>query len=279
MTSYTQFSEATAEKLFSIIDSHGSLMQWKKKWNVEGTLDLPRSQHGFYHGSNLLNLWFMQDKHGWKSNKWMTFLQINQEGGHVLKGAKSEQVTFWKQIEVEQTEDKKIIPIFKTYKVFNLDQTSLAGKSNVELHHTVDDLINVLDVPISEFGNRAFYNPSENCIVMPCREQFARIEDFQATLLHELIHWTGHENRLNRVCVKEYSINKQARAEEELVAEIGAVFLSSFIGVTGDVINHASYIASWKKDLNMKAVTRAITQASQAFHWLISKLDKEWAAA
>ena len=65
------------------------------------------------------------------------------------------------------------------------------------------------------------------------------------------------------------------------MAEIGSVFLAAHFGISGDLVNHASYVTSWKKHLNAKALGRAMTQASKAFEWLVSQLQgqKEEAAA
>lgn len=66
--------------------------------------------------------------------------------------------------------------------------------------------------------------------------------DYYATALHELCHWTGHPNRLNRVLGRRHDI--ETYAYEELVAEIGAAFLCTHSGLPGR-LEHASYINSW----------------------------------
>lgn len=48
-------------------------------------------------------------------------------------------------------------------------------------------------------GNRAFYRPSDDIIQLPPSASFSKPEDYYATALHELCHWTGHPHRLNRV--------------------------------------------------------------------------------
>ena len=47
-------------------------------------------------------------------------------------------------------------------------------------------------------GGGAFYRPSTDTIHLPSREQFEKAAGFYATALHELGHWTGLPNRLNR---------------------------------------------------------------------------------
>lgn len=282
MKNYTEFCNQQAEKLFHIIDTHDGLLEWKKTWDVQGSLCLPKSIHGHYQGVNLWSLLVAQIERGLVSESWLTFNQIKQKGGHVFKGAKGQQVCFFKINEVEEDEknrtDKQLLlPIFRQYTVFNLDQTSLAGQGILEVRtpKKLQMLVDQLGVHVSEFGNRAYFNPAEDCIVMPKREFFNCSEDYDATLLHEIVHWTGLTTRLNRACTNDYSKSYVARAEEELVAEIGSIFLTAHFGISGNLINHASYVASWKKLLNAKVVGRAISQASKAFQWLVSRIAEK----
>jgi len=73
---------------------------------------------------------------------------------------------------------------------------------------------------------------------------------------------------LNRL--KATSIHSKEYAEEELVAEIGSVFLAAHLGVTGDLYNHASYVNSWKQKLTSADIMRAVNNAAKAFEYLIS---------
>jgi antirestriction protein ArdC len=286
MKSYIEFCNEQAGKLFQIIDTHEGLLKWRKTWNVQGCLGLPKSINGYYQGVNLWNLLHTQINRGLVSDTWLTFNQVKQEGGHVLKGAKGQQICFFKIKEIESQEkdnaDKqKLIPLFRLYTVFNLDQTSLAGQriGEDQAPAQLQSLITKLGVRVSEFGNRAFFNPTEDVIVMPKREFFNSGEDFDSTLLHELVHWTGCKSRLDRDSFINYGSSDAQRAEEELVAEIGSVFLASYFGISGDLVNHASYVASWKKYLDAKAIGRAMSQASKAFNWLIGHIEQQSAEA
>lgn len=281
MKSYIDFCNEQAEKLFQIIDKHDGLLQWRKTWHVPGCLGLPQSANGHYRGINLWNLLFEQATRGLASDTWLTYHQIKQQGGHVLKGAKGTQVCFFKAMEVDteisDTDTQKIIRLFRVYNVFNLDQTSLAGHVVTESQspEKLQNLLSILGVNVSEFGNQPCYKLMDDVIVMPRREFFDSAEDYDSTLLHELVHWTGNSGRLNRDCARNYDICDKARAEEELVAEIGSVFLTSYFGISGNLVNHASYVASWKKSLDAKAIRRAMSQASKAFSWLVAKIEEK----
>lgn len=278
MKTYQDFCNTITQQIFDIIDQQGSLLTWQKSWTSHGCQQLPIGAQGLYRGANLLSLLCAQWEIGFPSNQWLTFNQINKQGGCVKKGAKSQTVFFWKikEIQKEQNGEKitKKVPIFKIYYVFNLEQTTLkptihpAPEFQVS---TIDALINKLGVTVSHFGNHAHYNGTDDAIVLPNPHCFTVKENYYATLLHELVHWTANKNRVPRQCFNEYHHNIKARAEEELIAEIGSVLLAAHYGLKGELENHASYVQSWKKYLNEKQVMSATHKAAKAFEWLINQ--------
>ncbi|VEG91175.1 ArdC family protein [Legionella spiritensis] len=280
MTTYQDFCTANAERLFHIINEHGSLLKWRQEWTGQGSTALPQGSNGFYNGSNLFALLFAQWKNGFKSSQWHTFNQIKKMDGQVLKGSRAEEVYFWSikdlmDINKETGEaEKKRQVIFKTYRVFNLEQTTLFDSQSVETRQPqCAELLEVLQPAISHYGNNAYYNPTMDSIVLPWPEQFTNHAAYEATLLHELTHWTGHSSRLQRESMANYGTDK-GRAEEELVAEIGAFFLTSFFNIESDIENHASYVNSWKQLLHEKEIMRATNMATRAFHFLVEPLQQ-----
>jgi len=79
---------------------------------------------------------------------------------------------------------------------------------------------------------------------LPAKERFNSEGNYLATLFHELIHWTAKEERLPRECFKNYRMDSKARAEEELIAEIGSVFLAIHYGIKGELENQVLSILS-----------------------------------
>lgn len=71
--------------------------------------------------------------------------------------------------------------------------------------------------------------------------------DYTATHLHELIHWSGSKDRLNRLTGAAFG--SAAYAQEELVAELGAAFLTAELGVDSDRVQHPNYLANWLQAL------------------------------
>ena len=89
----------------------------------------------------------------------------------------------------------------------------------------------------------AFYRPSTDTIHLPSREQFAKAAGYCTTALHELGHWTGLPNRLNRDLAHPFLSEGYAR--EELRAEIASLILGSELGLGYDPGQHAGYVDHW----------------------------------
>lgn len=106
---------------------------------------------------------------------------------------------------------------------------------------------------------------------MPNRDQFESPEAYAGTLLHELGHATGGENRLNRPLSNGFGTAEYAR--EELVAELCSAFASAETGVQFDDKNHAAYIGSWLEALkgDKHVVFAAAKDASKAVDYLLEK--------
>jgi len=120
---------------------------------------------------------------------------------------------------------------------------------------------------------------------MPPFETFRDAESYAATLAHELTHWTKHEKRLARNLGR-VRHGDEGYAREELVAELGAAFLSADIGITPEVReDHAAYIATWLAVLKMdkRFIFSAAAHAQRAADYLQSlqarQIEEERAAA
>tara|TARA_R100000306_G_scaffold2954_2_gene5782 strand:+ start:641 stop:1471 length:831 start_codon:yes stop_codon:yes gene_type:complete len=94
-------------------------------------------------------------------------------------------------------------------------------------------------------GNRACYNQAFDIVKMPDKERFDKPEEYYSTLAHELTHSTLHESRLNRKTPVDLE-SEHAYSREELVAELGACFLSSSMHIEPNINNNAAYIKHWK---------------------------------
>lgn len=280
MATYQNFCEIITKQLFDIIDENGSLLAWQKNWDSKGCARLPVGMSGMYHGFNLLSLFCAQHKEGFKSHRWLTFNQVRSQGACVKKGAKGRAVCFWKTLDKAQAsdntqdDDKKMAFVFKNYTVFNADQTTLdesVDAAPLFSSQAVDQLVEKLGVTISHFGGVAYYNPQDDLIILPEQKHFKSEANYYAVLLHEILHQSGSENRLARDCLKNYSKSEKDRAQEELIAEIGSVFLASHFGLQAELENHASYVQGWKQHLSEKEIMQSVSKATQAFEWILDQ--------
>ena len=109
-----------------------------------------------------------------------------------------------------------------------------------------------LDLDINKNGTEACYYWKSDIVEMPPRASFSnKEEEYWATLWHEVIHWTGHTSRLNRLGGAE---RNNEYAFEELIAELGAAYMCAYVGIEckGIYSQHASYIASWLSGFTLK---------------------------
>jgi len=108
---------------------------------------------------------------------------------------------------------------------------------------------------------------------MPQAKFFESPETYYGTLFHELTHATGHVSRLNRKEItdpNQFGSNLYGR--EELVAEMGAAFLSGHCGIENSTLDQsASYIQNWLERLrnDRKLVVQAAAQAQKACDFIL----------
>jgi antirestriction protein ArdC len=269
-------------------ESEGEAPAWIKPWRSGGGNRLPQNLDGrYYSGINVLILLQTRESKGYSSNRWGTFKAIKDRGGRVLCDESATQVFFYKSHFVKKrnedvlvngdekdSDDGSRILLLRYYNLFNLCQTTIdTDESPEEISEEkkfpeLSDLVNSTKAMIGHGFSKASYTPSSDRIKMPELSQFKTEEDYWATLLHEMVHWTGHESRLNRY-------KKFSYPTEELIAELGASFLCAEFNVNG-CLQHSEYIHSWIKEMqgNCKHIFKVAAQASQA-HRMLKELHSE----
>ena len=85
---------------------------------------------------------------------------------------------------------------------------------------------------------KACYRRDADEIQMPPYECFKTRMSYYSVLAHELIHLTGHSSRLDRNMKGKFGSDEYAA--EELVAELGAAFLLTRLGLGARARYHAS---------------------------------------
>lgn len=237
-----------------------------------------------YHGINLLILGSMP----YADLGWLTFKQALAAGGSVRKGEKGTGIIFWKFQSTKDEETGKVstIPFARMYTVFNvaqcdgLDPAKLSMPTAPTVGTTdMNALATKVGAVVRHGGNKAFYSTAGDFVQMPTVEAFKSDADYQSTLGHELVHWTGNAKRCNREFGRRFG--DEAYAFEELVAEIGAAFLCAQSGIAHEGLQHTSYLAAWLKVLkaDKRAIFTAASKAKEAVRFLTEDREEERAAA
>ena len=225
-----------------------------------------------------------------RPGEYLTFKQCQKAGGRVRKGEKASMVVFWKFIEQEdeETGETKQVPFLRYYNVFHIDQCEgLTAKFAKPLPQTAVDLpeTKVAEDLIYEYlgresiilthqeGDKAFYRPSTDEVVLPIRKQFMSTAEYFSTAFHELIHSTGHKSRLDRL-EKTAFFGTEAYSKEELIAEIGAAALVNHSGLetSHSLRNSAAYIQNWLQVLkdDKRFIVSAAGKAEKAVNLILN---------
>ena len=240
-----------------------------------------------YRGINFLLLSLITDLRGYATPRFLTYRQAQQLGGFVRKGETASPVVYFSVnrptpatlVEQERHEQEKPVFYRRFFSVFNIDQIEgLPESLRQPIHHhepewqacaRAESILTSSGAIIRHApGNEAFYSPSQDWIVLPERAQFPEAETYYGTALHELVHWTGHDSRLDRRLGKRYEL--QAYAMEELIAELGSTFLSAHCRLDG-LLHHASYLQTWLRLLeeDSQALFVAAGKAQSASDYLL----------
>jgi antirestriction protein ArdC len=259
---------------------------WQKPWISAGILPTSVSTGRAYRGINVWLLSMTAQARGYSSPFWMTFKQAQERGGSICKGEKGTLVVFWKIREIEDEVDgetvTKKIPMVRHYVVFNLEQTEGVtlpprfiledtDREPVEVGQAMTEVLeSYVDGPHVRHvrGDSANYLPLTDVVTLPDLDQFASTEAFASTALHELVHSTGHESRLDRFERDggPQPFGSERYAREELVAEMGAAMLAAIAGIETSFDNSAAYVANWLGALrdDKSLVIRAAQAAQKA---------------
>lgn len=263
-----------------------------------------------YSGFNIFLLNAVMADQGYEFNQWLTFKQVSALKGKVIKGQKATDVYFWNQNFFDalkntyvSSKDKKTINrneklksgslrysefwTLTFHKVFNVSQCE-----GIEPHKELDiayveenEPIEVAESLVQDFvkrennfkiihrENRAYYNKKTDFINMPDMNLFIGSEEYYKTLFHEIVHSTGHKSRLNRKTLEEVSsFGSVDYSKEELVAEIGSMYITGLLGLDpkDTMQNSQAYIKGWCKHLReaKDECIYAMQQATKAVKYI-----------
>ncbi len=303
MSKYSDLIQATAERMLDLMKQ--GTIPWRRPWNdpsapQNGSINGPWNAVSGkqYRGSNTLILRGAQLVNGYEDNRWLTYKQAASIGAQVRRGEKGQQIAYWdfsKTGKVKEDVQPADVGEEKRYEgpsvfvatVFNASQIDgmpeppppfvmpemirnlrvreLLDKHQPKLHH--------------DGGNRAFYRVTADSIHLPKQHTFRDDVSYQATVLHELVHWTGAKHRLDRDLAGRFGT--EGYAKEELLAEISSCFIADRLGIglgKEHEEQHAAYLQSWMRAIadDPKCLFRAASQAEKVMTFLdIKTFERE----
>lgn len=255
-----------------IAEMEQGIIPWRKPWMASGSA----ISHITGKPYSLLNQMLLG-----RSGEYLTFKQVQQEGGYVCKGERAKMVVFWRWIDKEDEKTGEItqVPFLKYYNVFHIDQCEgISAKYAQELTETasadetaesvIADYVKREGVTIeNQEGNQAYYQPALDRIVLPKRNQFGETAEYYSTAFHEMVHSTGHMKRLNRLDATAH-FGGESYSKEELVAEIGSSALVHHCGLETpeSFKNNTAYVQNWLQVLknDKRFIVSAASKADKA---------------
>tara|TARA_Y100000401_G_C8285141_1_gene205653 strand:+ start:17 stop:916 length:900 start_codon:yes stop_codon:yes gene_type:complete len=258
-----------------IVQLEKGVAPWRKSWVTVGGLAL-RENGTPYRGYNQ----FLLSMSGYSSPYWFTYKKATELGGQVRKGEKGTSVHFFKQLDIkdESTGDDKKIPLIRFYSVFNASQIDNlperffpkpVERTEIERDAIAEKYIKNCGADIRHGGGSAFYSPATDFIQLPDLNSFEDYTAYCGTAIHELAHWTGHKDRLDRNLKTNFGTKDYAR--EELIAEASSALICAHLGLEPEPReDHASYLQSWLTVLkeDKTALRKAFSKAQKVVDFL-----------
>ncbi len=292
-----EYRAELADAFAHVLEERG--LEWRKEWTGSGG-GAPHNgiTKACYRGTNAFWLSLVSMLKGYSDPRWVTMVQIMDNGGkyhpkqkwHLKAGSKATYVEYWYPYDVknkkaltwEQYRDEvangrkdteftlstKYTAVFNASEVEGMPEIQIPETPDVSQDELIGRLCAGMGVQIFlDGGDRAYYSPSQDNIHLPTPESFTSEYAFNATALHELSHSTGHPDRLNRDMAGFFGSAEYAY--EELVAEMCSCFMGVNLSAeaTPDHIdNHKAYVQSWIQAIRDKPETlvRAIKDAQAA---------------
>jgi antirestriction protein ArdC len=246
----------------------GATGTWRMPWHTLADAGTPASVDGRpYRGANALWLAMVAATRDWPSGTWATYRAWQRHDAQVRRGETATQVILWKPTTPKDHDDTdndagppRSRLLARAYAVFAAEQVDgadeiiarraqrLAERDTPERIAAAESYFAAVPATVVEGGNRAYYAPAADTIHLPALAQFDTAAHYYGTRAHETIHWTGHQDRLDRDLTGRFGTDSYAA--EELVAELGAAMWCAQTGLSAATrADHASYLAGWLRVL------------------------------
>ena len=264
--------------------------KWEKPWKAGLVFDdNGKILSGFRNMSgrvykNESNVMSLSSKSG-NSPFFVTLNKLNKLGGKIIDKLKTvwviSYIPIYKDVKLNGKDDNQdrspdfMLPKF--HQVINVDFVEGIEKpkyktvefKKLELNEYVENFVNELKrlrrLPKLYYdqSDRCFYKRSlltwdnESIHLVPINS-FKNIESYYSTLFHEITHSTMNPKRCGRGKFKDASL---AYANEELVAEMGAMIICEELGLKYQRQNSLSYLNGWLKQAKGSDIDSALIEA------------------
>jgi len=259
-----EFTKVVIDSLNGMKDKN---LPWIKPWREIDTCYKNMFSNRPYTGLHNILTCALSD---FTDPRYATFNQIKKAGGKLKKDSKSTRLIAWKFGKIKQDDGtEKIIPFATSWCLFNVEQTEGLNLPEIntdvidEMIFTNPDILRIYDDLKVDFSckkcNSAHYDPRTDHIQIPHIQQFKSTDMFYGTFLHELIHWCA--KRVNQD-ISKYNFDIEFQSLEELVAELGSMYLSMNLKINGYMDKqNLAYIKSWQTAACGKNGNRLIYKA------------------
>lgn len=300
------------ESIIEMLDST-DLQQWQhfaKDLKVFNPYNPFTNKGSYYQGINKFFLTLVSIFKGYTNPNFATFNQIQSVGGKLKKGSKHIKIDFFgHSIKHKETGKRIDLDLFKLLSIEEQNQYNYYTFLDPKRVFNFQDIANLEDLDLSKFRLednqisltidyspideielfinsleikkglnlrrfptvKALYNPLLDYVQIPTHEIFISQREYYSTTFHEFVHWTGHPNRLNRFDTKRFE--SEEYAQEELVAELGALLLCMDFNIFDTFSNSVAYLKGWlntnDKASQAKKLRSALSLSKKAVKFLI----------
>lgn len=302
--------QSITDRIIAMLQKGGHV--FRERWTQAASRGMPRNGKtgAAYHGVNVLLLWDAAIEQAYPSNVWLTYRQAASLGAQVRQGERAVLCAHFERklalgssgaagdsqgpssnnkggaantVDVTDASDRSLL-LCRPFWLFNVAQIDGLPAALLDAppvskvwadRSPIERALHFLDgckAQIRHGVAHAAYAPKVDQILMPAIDRFTSPEAYCATALHELVHWTGHPDRLGRAFGRRFG--DAAYAFEELVAELGSAFVLGHIGLVDTTIEgHAAYLDAWLQVLrnDRTAIFTAARLAGEAFEYILAR--------
>lgn len=282
----TEIKNKIAAMVADKIDSTG-LLPWDKGFISNYMTPINRISKKEYRGINAVLL----SCFGCGTNEFVTYKQAQTLGGKVKAGEHGLPVVWYSLWNCTQKKpydkktakpDDKVAPLLKYSTVFEVSQCEgIEPKRKAEEARstaTRDDIQTWLNVfadnttlAIEHTLDTACYVPSSHSVRIRDIGEFKTDDMYYSTLFHECTHSTGVA--LERFEPDNAKFGSEVYAKEEVVAELGSLFMRDYFGVQGEreQDNSVAYVKGWSERIrkNPDWLISGANAAQKAFDYML----------